>query len=106
MVLVVDEDGPDVFIPAHDMNGGCNGDMVRVRLTRESREDESSGSRVENENVAQRAFVRGRPYGAIPIRVYLEEWTEAKPGDVVGAGDYTRPARCAGRICRNCDREF
>ena len=34
-------------------------------------------------------------YGAIPIRVYLEEWTEAKPGDVVGVEitHYPRDAR-------------
>ena len=93
-VALVDKEGPDVFIPAHDLNGGCNGDMVRIRLTRESRGRRVGViSKIEKRKQERATGVlrKGRSglyvdatYGAIPIRVFLEEWTEARPGDVVG----------------------
>ena len=102
-VALVDEDGPDVFIPAHDMNGGCNGDMVRVRLTRESREDESEWSLGSKTKTAasDRGFAQGRSGCSwTPLTVPSRSgstWRSGlrKPGDVVGVEitHYPRDAR-------------
>ena len=115
-VALEENDGPDVFIPARNLGGGCNGDTVTVRILKEERgrrvgivtsvvkrkQAQVTGTLEEGRSGT---FVQGK-YGGIPVRVYLEEYTELPTGASVGVEITQYPSDSFGEYVGRIIEEF